>query len=296
MKRIVILGVLFISACRASGVTVQETQTIEVVPEVISTPFTPEIFNPHADPSDFIDAHNVPMRDVPAGEFIMGSLSSEIWPAHTVYLDEFRIDKFEVTNILYKACVSAGGCTPPQDESSDTHHFYYGQAEYDHYPVIHVSWDQANAYCTWRGAGLPTEAQWEKAARGLDGRPYPWGGEDIDCDRANYQRQDGSGDGKYCIGDTAEVGSFEGGISPYGLYDMIGNVWEWTADWYSETYYQDSPASNPLGPESGTQRVARGGGWDLYGNELPSYKRFSSNPENRKAYNGGFRCANNESP
>jgi formylglycine-generating enzyme required for sulfatase activity len=283
--------ILFLTACSSPTSTTGETQTVDSIPQDQNTPFTPTLFNPHPDPSDYIDAFNVPMRSVPAGEFIMGSTSSEIWTSHTVYLDEFRIDKFEVTNILYKACVSTGDCTPPQDGSSDTHRFYYNDAEFDHYPVIHVSWDQANSYCIWRGASLPTEAQWEKAARGIDERSYPWGEEEIDCDKANYQHQDDAGGSNYCSGDTAEVGSYEGGISPYGLYDMAGNVWEWTADWYSETYYQDSPASNPLGPDSGTQRVIRDGGWDVYGRELLVYKRSAVDPDNTKAYNGGFRCA-----
>lgn len=295
MKRFFVLCVLFVSACRAAPA--QETQTIEPAPQVENTPFTPAIFNPHPEDSDTIDDYNVPMRSVPAGEFIMGLTSYEIWPAHTVYLDEYNIDKFEVTNILYEACVNARACTPPANKHSDTHYFYYGHAEFAHHPVIHVDWDQARSYCEWRGAGLPTEAQWEKAARGTDERAYPWGDEKIDCDKANYSYQDGMGGGNYCSGDTTEVGSFASGVSPYGLYDMAGNVWEWTADWYSESYYQDSLSytSNPLGPNSGTRRVVRGGSWDLYGGQLLAYNRNAADP-GVKGYSGGFRCASGVNP
>lgn len=216
---------------------------------------------------------------VPAGEFIMGSDTSEDYyekPQHTVYLDTFYIDKYEVTNALYKACVKAGVCDQLIDSSSPTRSSYYGNPEFDNYPVIYVSWDMAEAYCKWRGAQLPTEAQWEKAARGTDGRTYPWGEEEIDNTYANY--------GTYG-GDTSPVGSYEKGKSVYGVYDMVGIGWEWVADWWSDTYYENSPSSNPLGPSSGILGVKRGGrtytrNGDIRGGQSPfiSFRCASSPP------------------
>ena len=153
-------------------------------------------------------------------------------PIHKVVLDAFSIDKTEVTNALYKDCEDQGVCDPPQDINSNSQASYYGNPAFDDYPVIYVTWDQAKTYCEWRGGRLPTEAEWEKAARSADGRTYPWG-ETIDDTFANFN---------YGIGDTTAVGSYENGKSPYGVYDMAGNVWEWVADWYSDTYYQRSPA------------------------------------------------------
>lgn len=210
---------------------------------------------------EMADRRGVVMRLVPAGEFTMGSDEAaspmEEKPAHEVYLDAFYIDKYEVTNKLYKACVDEGTCDSPLDFSSATRSSYYDNPQFDNYPVIYVGWNMAKTYCEWRGAQLPTEAQWEKAARGTDTRTYPWG-ERISCDKANYWPKD-----EACVGDTAQVGTYESNVSPYGVYDMAGNVMEWVADWYSLTYYSDSPDSNPLGPDSGSgeERVLRGGSW-----------------------------------
>lgn len=150
----------------------------------------------------------------------------------------------------------------------------------DH-PVIYISWNQAETYCKWRKSQLPTEAQWEKAARGIDGRIYPWGNE-INSDKANYR------------GHTTVVGSFEDGKSPYGIYDLSGNVSEWVADWYSETYYQISPSSNPTGPDSGQYKVFRGGSlYDSEGDrELQSSFRKAALPD-KFGSNVGFCCARN---
>jgi formylglycine-generating enzyme required for sulfatase activity len=242
-------------------------------------------------PAQITDAKGIPMRLVPAGEFTMGSANgnSDERPVHPVYLDAFYMDMYEVTNAAYRACFSAGVCTPPHDTSSATRSSYYGNSQYDNYPVINVDWNQANTYCEWRGGSLPTEAQWEKAARGTDGRTYPWG-EGISCSQANYWGQNGG-----CVGDTTEVGSYESGKSPYGIYDLAGNVWEWVADWYDENYYAYSPSSNPLGPSSGEFRVLRGGSW-YYGDfDVRSAVRYNDTPANF-IYVVGFRCARSISP
>ncbi|NLI41381.1 MAG: SUMF1/EgtB/PvdO family nonheme iron enzyme, partial [Caldisericales bacterium] len=166
---------------------------------------------------------------VPAGEFEMGDEDGALdeQPVHTVYLDEYWIDQTEVTNGQYERCVAADSCTVPKSSYSSTRDSYYGNRSYADYPVIYVDWNQADAYCKWAGGRLPTEAEWEKASRGTDGRDYPWG-DSIDENHANY---DGN------IGDTSEVGRYPKGASPYGALDMAGNVWEWVSDWYAEDYY-----------------------------------------------------------
>jgi len=211
------------------------------------------------------------MVRVPAGEFIMGSDSGETdeKPVHRVYLDEYFIDKYEVTNEQYNQCVSAGSCSANGKFNSFTD---------PQQPVVGVDWNQADTYCKWAGKRLPTEAEWEKAARGTDGRTYPWG-EGIDCSRANY------GDCKH--GKTKPVGSYPSGASPYGAMDMAGNVWEWCADWYG--YYQNSPNRNPTGPGSGQSRVLRGGSWIATPDHLRSSDRVLTNPTSWN-YFSGLRC------
>ena len=203
-------------------------------------------------------AQRVEMVFVPAGEFPMGSEvgDGDERPVHTVYLDAYYIDMYEVTNARYRQCADAGVCTPPTDVASPTRSSYYDNPEFDEFTVMFVSWYMARTYCSWRGTELPTEAQWEKAARGTDGRTFAWG-EEIDCQHANYYRQEGI-EFVDCVGDTTRIGSYENGRSPYGAYDMTGNVWEWVADWYGNIYYQNSPASNPMGPETGRDRIVRG--------------------------------------
>ena len=194
----------------------------------------------------------------PAGEFHMGSVGEAVdeQPLHSVALDGFWIDQTEVTNAQYGRCAEAGVCAPPAKSNSDTHDAYYGNSAYDDYPVMYVSWHQASAYCAWAGARLPTEAEWEYAARGGDGSTHPWGDSAPDCTRANYGGKDGK-----CVKDTISVGSYPAGASWCGALDMAGNVWEWVADWYQGDYYASSPPSNPPGPDGGKYKVARGGSW-----------------------------------
>jgi formylglycine-generating enzyme required for sulfatase activity len=240
---------------------------------------------PSDTPAEIIDAKGVPMRLVPAGEFTMGSDvgSADEKPVHQVYLDAYYMDVYEVTNARYQACVSDGACGAPRAAASSTRSPYYGDPRYDEYPVVNVMWGQARSYCRWREADLPTEAQWEKAARSTDARTYPWG-EGIDKSMANY---DGS--------DTAAVGSYEKGKSPYGLYDMAGNVWEWVSDRYAHIYYRKSPYKNPSGSISGLDHGLRGGSWN-YGSNVARASFRNWDTTLTWYYSVGFRCARNVAP
>ena len=181
---------------------------------------------------------------------------------HTVTLDAFWMDQTEVTNGMYAKCVEAGACSPPGYTDSRSRSSYYGDAAFADYPVIYVDWNQAAAYCEWAGRDLPTEAQWDYAARGgLTGALYPWGNEDPSC---TLGAQNSAQYDPCSPDDTIPVGSFA--PNGYGLYDMGGNVWEWVADWYD--FYSNAALENPTGPASGERRVLRGGAWDNNGDGL----------------------------
>ena len=237
---------------------------------------------------EITDAKGVSMRLVPAGEFTMGSEGGESneKPVHQVYLDAYYMDKYEVTNEMYAKCVDVGTCVPPG------YIRYFSQSSYANHPVIYVDWNMANQYCSWRdNARLPTEAEWEKAARGTTNNTYPWGN-DISCNNANYTYPGG---GIYiqqvhCVRGTRGVGSYESGKSPYGIYDMAGNVWEWINDWYDRNYYDNSSSLNPFGPDSGTYKVIRGGAWNALNKYARTSARFEIDPTMSRFYIG-FRCS-----
>jgi formylglycine-generating enzyme required for sulfatase activity len=233
------------------------------------------------------------MALVAAGEFIMGSakedtekksiefgmvkpLYQDEKPEHKVYLKAYFVDRHEVTNGQYKKFVEATGSRPPE-------HWENGVVplEREMYPVINVNWYDASRYCQWLGKRLPTEAEWEKAARGTDGREYPWGNE-WDAQKANS--------GETGIGDLTPVGKFENGKSPYGVYDMAGNVWEWTADWY-KPYEGSTYMSDAFGEK---YKVVRGSSWGGMGHyAIPAFYRTSYRfyvPPEGAFPDAGFRC------
>ena len=222
---------------------------------------------------------------VPAGEFLMGADvdvgANDQKPQHAVYLDAYRIDKYEVTVRLYQACHGSGDCNAPRFVRSFDRDHYYDDPQYLDYPVIYIQRDDARTYCNWVGGYLPTEAQWEKAARGdQDARLYPWG-DWYDCSFGNAN---------WCVGETVRVGSYPLHASPYGVMDMSGNVWEFFDDFYEPTYYQNSPYENPTGPESGQHLSYRGGAFTWWGNPTVSV-RHPARELGSSFYNIGFRCA-----
>jgi serine/threonine-protein kinase len=302
----------------AAGLGRESTPTPMPVPTVTPLPTAapvPSLGDIQTRPAD-----GMVMVYVPAGEFEMGSTDDEIdyvmercieeyrgdceresfeaelW-ARTVALDGFWVDQTEVTNAQYANCVEAGACEQPARSGSYTHLiYYYGTSAYDDYPVINVSWHQADAYCEWAGARLPTEAEWEYAARGPEGWRYPWGDEfdgtllnycDANCefDHADETFDDGHED-------TAPVGSFPDGASWCGAQDMAGNVLEWVADWAEG--YPSGRQENPTGPPSGDSRVVRGGSWGSFRVFARCAMRFGDLPGLSDWYIG-FRCVSSVS-
>jgi formylglycine-generating enzyme required for sulfatase activity len=238
---------------------------------------------------------------VPAGSFLMGTSDEATewqpneFPQHEVYLDAFWIDQTEVTNAMFAMFLNSlgnqsEGNLPWLDVGfAEVHVHEQGgvwipDSGYEQHPVLGVSWHGANAYCEWAGRRLPTEAEWEKAARGSDGAIYPWGNAAPTCDLVNY---------KECYGGPTEAGSHPDGASPYGAFNMTGNVSEWVADWWDRDYYSNSPSSDPQGPPEGEHRILRGGFWDYYPGFTRAAVRMVSLTWKAESFSG-IRCAISE--
>jgi sulfatase modifying factor 1 len=220
---------------------------------------------------------------IPAGPFLRGTNQGgfDERPQRTIYLDSFLIDRYEVTNGQYAAFVKATGhrrAGPPSRYAKNT-----VRMRGVNQPVVYVSWDDAKAYCEWKGRRLPSEAEWEKAMRGTDGRLWPWGNVEI-LDGANWARVD---DGFEV---AAPVGRVRSDESPYGVRDGAGNVMEWVEDWYQENSYAESPDRNPPSPEYGTYKVLRGAGYTSAGSDLRITAR-SKMMQDFRDETIGFRCA-----
>lgn len=266
-----------------------------------ATPIPVPTDPPTPTPQPIITETGSRMLYIPEGIFTMGSDESDNRdekPAHLVRLDAYFIDETEVTNGAYAQCVDEGVCDPPDSPNATYHSAYFGDPAFEEYPVIFVSWYDADAFCQWRGARLPSEAEWEKAAGfdSLEGLKYiyPWG-DAFDGTRLNFcdtncprdHRDSAVNDGHQ---DTAPVGSYSNGFSPLGLSDMAGNVMEWVADWYDSRAYGESGDTNPLGPLEGDFKVIRGGSWLSPTPDVTVTARDSFDPLVTRA-NLGFRCA-----
>lgn len=246
------------------------TQTSEIIP-VTDLSMKVGSVNPYIDGSNLVA--------VPAGEFIMGA-SEAGNPEHTVNLSDYWIYSTEVTNQQYALCVRMDQCTPPDLEDNLTY------TDFDHAndPVAGVTYNQAMAYCEFVNGRLPTEAEWEKAARGPEGNIYPWGNETPFCDLGNFDN---------CVGEKTNVINYPDGKSYYGSLDMAGNVFEWVADWYDASYYNNSPKENPSGPEEGTVRSVRSSSFESNTDQIAIVVRNAEDPQNHRT-DLGFRCVVND--
>jgi formylglycine-generating enzyme required for sulfatase activity len=218
---------------------------------------------------------------IPEGEFFMGDdgdPNSKEYPIRVIYLDAFWMDKVEVSNAMYAKCVDDGVCFPPVPRLNP----YWGKWVYRDLPVVYANWKAADIYCTWAGRRLPTEAEWEKAARGTDRNYYPWGKEKPNPRLANFAESE--------IGEPVSVYRYPLGASPYGVLNMAGNVREWVADWFDPKYYFVAPDKNPKGPETGTERSLRGGAYDANADDITTFNRLKHEPDSA-GLSRGFRCA-----
>lgn len=258
MFALTLMLMIILSACSASTptplVVVVTATSLPPTEAPIAQPTTAPIVAPvdlagpqSGDKIKWVDGST--LIYVPPGEFKMGNDGFDA-PAHQVTLDGYWIQQTKVTNRMYAQCVSVGSCITPSQELGGP---VYSNPEYANHPVVGVTWEQSQNYCAWALGRLPTEAEWEKSARGLAGNIFPWGNDYPACDLVN------SG---YCVGRTTEVDANPAGASFYGLYDMAGNVFEWVSDWYGEAYYKDAPGVNPVGPDSGEYRVIRGSSFE----------------------------------
>ena len=285
---IITLLILISLACEAPTLS-------QFFPDTESSDDTSGDVAPVTSDIDLDPPHNTDGADVTyilGATFQMGSPTTDTmadddeFPMHLVTIDEFYIYTHEVTNQMYEVCVDAGYCMRPQTlEDGPTSH--YEDPQYAEYPVVSVDWVMARDYCSWAGARLPTEAEWELVSRGPDSLYYPWGDEEPTCDHVNMK-------GCYSPPDTQEVGYYLLSNSPDEVWDMSGNVWEWVHDWYTEDYYSISPEDNPIGPlepadPDTPRRVLRGGGLNSNPDKMRSASRMGLNPY-RVFIDVGFRC------
>lgn len=248
-------------------------------------------------PKEIVGKDGAPMILIPEGPFPMGVPAGardggvDERPRHEVYLDAFYIDTYEVTNGRYWRFVEGTGHRRPE-HPKDQNLTLWGEKQLPEElvdrPVVNVDWYDAEAYCEWAGKRLPTEAEWAKAAKGTEDRRFPWGDVEPTAKHLNFNQQWRG------YKTLMPVGVYEDGKSPFGVYDMAGNVWEWVADWYDARYYGKSPTRNPQGPETGTHKVLRGSGWHVESPMVRIFTRVKSDPHNRN-HATGFRCAKDAS-
>jgi formylglycine-generating enzyme required for sulfatase activity len=279
MKRlnwIMLIATLMLNSCAPAPTPPPPTPT-RLPPKPTLVPV--DLSAPMEVGSTFAYVDGATLVAVPSGPFRMGHGGSDD-PEHSVILSAFWIYATEVTNLQYSLCVAQAQCSPPDPISNLGFTDFASQ----NLPVAGVTWRQAVDYCNYVHAGLPTEAQWEKAARGPDGNTYPWGEADPACDLLNFNN---------CVRSTSDVGKYPKGRSYYGAFDMEGNVFEWVSDWYDALYYRTAPDQDPPGPDSGRARVIRSSGYRSNAGPLPAYARsFASPGEQRRDL--GFRCAVND--
>jgi len=312
MKKKLILSVLslLLAACQPHAIPMPAPASVTPVvgdavtntpPAILQTP-TPALDAAETPPSVRISPNDgMTQLHVPEGTFHRGGLDifaeNDEVPPRQVGINSFWIDQVEVTNGMYGLCVASGSCEPPVKTNSDNRADYFRNPEFKDYPVVYVTWREARIYCEWAGRRLPTEAEWERAARGDDMRTYPWGDEPPTAEFANLNND---------LGDTSRVGSYAAGASPFGALDMAGNIWEWVADYYDVAYYVEAPDVNPTGPADRIgkySRVIRGGsfqdppvnlrisnrGYELGPN--PSVLPIDPAYYGRSSVKIGFRCA-----
>ena len=318
MKKIIATIVILLTACSPTNTPILEptsTSSSTITPQIVPTS-TNEIIPTVTVPSTVVitpttesvniktsSIDGMPQVYIPAGTFRMGGMDvrrapNEI-PDHDVQLSAYWIDQLEVTNAMYALCMNAGQCDAPQSSRSQRRTDYFENPEFKDFPVVYVTWGQAKAYCEWAGRRLPTEAEWERAARGDDFRTFPWGENKADGLLANFNM---------LVGDTSRVGTYPAGASPFGVLDMAGNVAEWVNDFYAFDYSVSDNVLNPMGPETSSSfnRVVRGGSLGDAEINIRVSKRSSVRGPNSNAARGsseylgdfspriGFRCATDD--